>query len=138
MANGASLTSGIGSVNSMTLSGSQLTVNLTGVANAQQITLLLSGVNDGANTSKVGIPMSSLLGDTSDNGVVNASDLSQTKAQVGQTVTSANFRSDVNANGTINASDVSIVKSQLSTGIAEAAQEIQSSRFSKRDSNPTR
>jgi hypothetical protein len=49
---------------------------------------------------------------------VNASDLIQTKAQVGQIITASNFRSDVNANGTINASDVTAVKAQVGTGVA--------------------
>ncbi len=53
-----------------------------------------------------------LVGDTTGNGVVNASDVSQTKAESGHMVTNANARTDVTANGTINASDVSLVKSK--------------------------
>ena len=45
-------------------------------------------------------------GDTNANGVVNASDVGQTKSQSGQAVTSSNFRTDVTVNGTINASDL--------------------------------
>ena len=44
-----------------------------------------------------------LLADTTGNSTVNASDVSQTKAQVVQAVTSSNFRTDVNVSGTITA-----------------------------------
>ena len=56
------------------------------------------------------------MGDTNGNGVVNASDVSQTKSQSGQAVTSSNFRTDVAVNGTINASDIALVKSRSGTG----------------------
>ena len=56
--------------------------------------------------------MGGLAGDTNGNGSVNASDVSQTKAQSGVAVMASNFRTDVNSNGSINASDVSNVKSR--------------------------
>lgn len=40
--------------------------------------------------------MSVLLVETNGNGVVNASDISQTKSQSGHVATAANFRTDVN------------------------------------------
>ncbi len=40
-------TSGTGSVSSFSVSGSQVTVNLTGVTNVQRITVTLFNVNDG-------------------------------------------------------------------------------------------
>ncbi len=49
--------------------------------------------------------------------LVNASDVSQTKAQVGQLVTSSNFRTDINVSGTISASDVATVKSKIGTAV---------------------
>ena len=101
------MTTGTGSVSSFTVSGAQVTVNLIDVANAQTIIVTLFGVNDGTTTSNVSVPMGLLLGDTTGNGSVNASDVSQTKARSGQTVDATNFRSDVTVNGSINASDVS-------------------------------
>jgi len=54
----ASVTSGTGSVSSSNGSGTTtVTVNLTGVTNAQRITIMLSGVSDGTNTGELGIPM---------------------------------------------------------------------------------
>lgn len=113
----ASVTTGVGSVSSSTVSGSQVTVNLAGVTNAQRIVVTLSGVNDGTHTSSVTVPMRVLLGDTTGNGTVNASDVGQTKAQLGQPVTNSNFRNDPNVNGTINASDAALVKAQVGTSI---------------------
>jgi hypothetical protein len=57
------------------------------------------------------VSVSMLIGDVNGNGVVNATDVAQTKAQVGQPVTGSNFRTDVNASGIINGTDVAIVKS---------------------------
>ena len=112
---GASVTCGVGSVGSFSASGAEVTVNLTGVANAQRITVMLASVNDGTTIGDVAIPMGVLAGDTNGNGTVNAGDIGQTKAQSGQTVTGANFRTDVNANGSINAGDIGLVKAQSGT-----------------------
>ena len=113
----ASVTSGTGSVSSFTVSGSQVTVNLTGVTNAQRITVTLFNVNDGTHMGNVPVSMGVLVGDVNGNAVVNASDVSLTKSQVGQAVTNSNFREDVNANGTISATDVAIVKSDVGTSL---------------------
>ena len=61
-----------------------------------------------------------LVGDTSGNGAVNGTDVSQTKAVSGQTLSATNFRCDINANGTINASDLAIVKAQAGTSVISA------------------
>lgn len=120
---GASVTAGTGSVSNLSASGSEVTVNLTGVSNAQQIIVTLANVSDGATMNNVSIPMLLLLGDTNGNGIVNSSDVSQTKAEVGQPITSSNFRTDVNVSGTINATDLSVVKTQVGMGISGALEE---------------
>ena len=66
--------------------GTAVTVNLTGVSNAQTITITLVNVNDGGTTINVRAQMGILLGDTSGNGTVNATDVSQTKLKSGQAV----------------------------------------------------
>ncbi len=109
--------------------GNTMTVNLTGVTNAQLITVRLSGVTGaqglgvtlsnmtvGARLDDVTITMGVLAGDTTGNGTVTASDVSQVKLQSGQAVTGVNFREDVVVNGSITASDVSAVK--LNSGTA--------------------
>ena len=117
----ARVTSGTGNVSNRTIDADphNYVVNLTGVTSAQVITVTLTDVNDSTGNSSVSIPISMrmLLGDTNGNGSVNASDVSQTKSQIGEAITSSNFRNDVNANGTINATDVSIVKAQVGSSI---------------------
>ena len=118
---GASVTSGTGTVSShmSDTDAHHYIVNLTGVNNAQMITVTLSNVRDSSGNSRsaVPIPMGVLLGDTTGNGSVNSSDISQAKSQSGQAVTGANFRQDVTVNGSINSSDISLVKSQSGTGL---------------------
>jgi hypothetical protein len=93
--------------------------NLTSLPNAQYITATLSNVNDsdGNFSNSVSVIMGLLIGDTNGNGSVNASDITQTKIQSGQTATGSNFRTDVNVNGVINASDISSVKSRSGTAL---------------------
>jgi RHS repeat-associated protein len=118
----ASVFTGTGSIASTSLSGDakEVTVNLTGVSNAQTIVVKLSGVSDGTVTNDVLVGMSVLLGDTNGNGAVNSTDIAQTQQQTGQTITSANFREDVTANGAINSSDVATVQQQSGTAITTA------------------
>src|SRR6266446_562046 len=111
------VTSGRGSVSSFSVSGSQVTVNLTGVTNVQRITVTLHNVNDGTSTGDVPVSMGVLVGDVNGNAVVNASDVSLTKSQVGVAVGGSNFREDVNANGVINSVDVAQVKANVGTSL---------------------
>ena len=117
-ASGAAVTGGTGSVSSATGSGtSTLTVNLTGVTNIQVITVTLNGVSGGAGSGNIAISMGVLVGDTNNNGAVNAGDTAQTKGRSGQTTNGTNFRSDVNTDGIINAGDSSAVKSRSGTAL---------------------
>ena len=115
----AAVTSGTGSVAGTSSSSDhkQITVNLTGVTNAQTITLTLSGVNDGINTVNDSIRMGVLLGDVNGSGSVNASDVGETKLNVGRVLDSSNFRTDVDRSKSINSSDVSVVKSSSGTAL---------------------
>jgi hypothetical protein len=114
----ASVTAGTGSVSSSSGNGTTtVTVNLTGVTNAQNITVTLLGVNNGTSTGDVGVQMGVLVGDTNGNRAVNASDISQTKANSGQAVGASNFRTDFNLSGSINASDIGLVKSMSGTAL---------------------
>ena len=111
---GAAVTSGVATtVTPSSISTSVIAVDIAGVSDVQRITVTLLGVNDGTNTNDVAVRMGVLVGDTNGNGSVSASDISQTKAQSGQAVTAANFRTDVNVSGgTITSSDISLVKSK--------------------------
>jgi hypothetical protein len=111
------VTSGSGSVSSFSVSGSQVTVNLTGVTNVQTITVTLHNVNDGTSTGDVPVSIGVLVGDVNGNAAVNASDVALTKSQVGAAVSGSNFREDVNANGVINSVDVAQVKAEVGTAL---------------------
>jgi hypothetical protein len=116
----AAVSAGTGNVaGPPTFSGNTMTVDLTGVANAQVLTVTLSNVTDQFSQTlpNTNITAAFLVGDTNANGVVNAADVSQTKSQLGQAVTGSNFRTDINANGTINAADGAIVKANTGTSL---------------------
>jgi hypothetical protein len=114
---GVTVSSGTGTVQDFTVNGAVVTVNLTGVANAQRLVLDLAGVNDGTNIGDAFVAMNVLAGDTTGNGLVNSSDISQTQAQSGQVITSSNFREDVTANGALNSSDISLVQAKSGTAL---------------------
>jgi hypothetical protein len=100
-----------------TFSGNTMTINLTGVPNAQQITVSLTNVKDAFAQvlPSTSISMNVLLGDTTGNKAVTASDIAQVKAESGQPITPANFRIDVSLNGILNGSDLSMTKSASGT-----------------------
>src|SRR6202011_3232017 len=111
----ASVTQGVGTVSGPpTFSGNTMTVNLTSVADVQRITVTLTSVTDsfGQILPDTAVSANMLIGDTTGNRTVNASDIAQVKAQVGMPVTSANFREDLTVDGVINASDIGLVKSK--------------------------
>jgi hypothetical protein len=115
----ASVTSGAGKVASSGIAADrrQYIVNLTGVGNAQRITVTLTNVADsyGNSSATISGSMGILLGDTNGDGVVDLADADQTKAQSGKTITVTNFREDVTTDGVINGSDYSFVKSKAGT-----------------------
>ena len=119
---GAAISSGTGTVASSNIDSNDAhnyVVNLTGVTNAQRITVGLTNVTDsvGNFSRAVSAQMGVLVGDVNGNGLVNSTDASLTQAQSGQLVTSANFRMDINANGLITSTDASIVQAQSGTGL---------------------
>jgi serine protease AprX len=116
----AAVTSGVGTVSgSPVISGNTMTVNLTGVADVQRLAVTLQSVTD-TNAQVMpdsAVSVNFLAADTNGNKTVNAADVAQTKAQLGQVVTSSNFRNDVNADGSISATDSAIVKSKLGNSV---------------------
>ena len=117
---GASVTAGTGAVwGTPTFAGNSMTVELTGVTNAQRITVTLAGVTDSFAQvlPDTAVRVNILVGDTTGNKTVNSSDVSETKLQSGQNVSASNFREDVNANGQINGTDVSQVKLHVGSSI---------------------
>ena len=117
----SSITTSAGSVASSSNVGSVVTVNLTGVPNAQVTNVTLVGATVGGATADISVPLKVLIGDTTGNGLVNSSDISQTQSQSGQPVNGEegtdNFREDVTVNGAINSADISLVQSKSGTGL---------------------
>jgi hypothetical protein len=111
----ATVTAGRGTVDSYTVSGSTVTVNLKDISDAQTIVLTLTDVNDNTIRGSVSVPMDVLLGDVSGNRIVSNTDVAQIKAQVAAAITRNNFRNDLNANGIVSNTDVSIAKQNVGT-----------------------
>jgi len=107
---------GTATVGPISFSGNTMTAQLTGVTNAEVVTLRVQNIN-GDGQLHGDVPFGFLTGDTNGNRAVNAGDVSQTKARLGQTLDATNFRSDVNANGSINAGDASLVKANSGHGL---------------------
>jgi hypothetical protein len=116
----ASLTSGIGSVTgSPTFSNNTMTVNLTGVADVQNIAVTLNNVTDtfAQTLPDTAVSMNVLMADTTGNKGVTSTDLSQTKSQSGNPVDATNFREDVVTDGAINSTDIGAVKLHSGSGL---------------------
>lgn len=107
-----SVTSGTGTVSSYALSGSQATINLSGVTNAQRIAVTLSNVNDGTNTGNVAVPMGLLLGDVNSSRFVDSADIGLVQRQNSKPLSLSNFRMDVNSSGFIDSADVGVTQRQ--------------------------
>ena len=110
----AAVAAGTGSVSSAAVQNGNYVVNLTGVTNAQRITVTLTGVTDSAGNSlaSLSVTMGVLLGDTNASSRVDGSDVSLIRQQNFQTVSTSNFREDVNASNRIDGTDVSIARQQ--------------------------
>jgi predicted naringenin-chalcone synthase len=110
----AAVTEGTGTIaGSPTFSGNTMTVNLTGVPNAEQVRVTLGQVTDSfAQTyPDTVVTMKALFGDAGGNSAVSGTDVAQVKSEVGNPATATNFRADVTTEGAITSSDVAAVKS---------------------------
>jgi autotransporter-associated beta strand protein len=116
----ASVPPGEGSVlGNPTFSGNTMTVNLTGVTNAQYITVNLTNVTDstGDTLGAAAVTMGVLIGDVDANRVVDGNDVSAVQSHTRQSANASNFRDDLDANGVIDSNDVSTAQSHTRTGL---------------------
>jgi hypothetical protein len=114
---GATVTTGDGHVTTMSIDAADarvLTVNLTGVTNAQRIVVTLSDVSDSAGNSSPSLQatMDVLAGDTNGDRAVNSGDAVQVRNRAGQAAGASNARFDVNADGAINSGDAVFVRNR--------------------------
>src|SRR5256885_10837844 len=77
----AQVTSGTGSVSSVSVSGNEVTVNLTGVTNAQRLVVTLNGVTDANGSGAVPVNMAGVLGDKAAGGSGHSAGISPTKSR---------------------------------------------------------
>jgi hypothetical protein len=118
---GARVTSGSGAVSNGAIGSDahQYIVNLTGVRNAQVITVRLSNVTDSASnfSGAVSISMGVLVGDVNGSGLVDSGDVFVVSQQTGQSVGPTNFRDDVNGSGVIDSGDVFLTRQHTGTSL---------------------
>ena len=112
------VTEGTAAAGTPTFSGNQVTVPLTGVTDAQYVTLAVSNValaggGTGAGTVRIGF----LVGDVNQSRVVTVGDLAQVNAQLAQPVTAGNYLTDVNANGTLTVADKGLTNANLTRSL---------------------
>jgi hypothetical protein len=106
---------GTGSVASTSVSGNQVTVNLTNVSNAQTLTINLNGLSSGGDTGNIAWPMAVLLGDVNATRRTDAGDVTTVRNQTVSIPTSSTFRADVNVSGRIDAGDVTVTRNATVT-----------------------
>ena len=103
----AAITEGAAVAGGPTFSGNDMIVPLTGVLNAQYVTVTLSNVSssDGFSGGTGSVRLGLLQGDVDGSRVVTVLDLVHVNAQLGKTLTNANFINDVNQSGLITVLD---------------------------------
>ncbi|MBA3884034.1 MAG: hypothetical protein H0X73_15330 [Chthoniobacterales bacterium] len=97
----------------------QVTVNLTGVSNAQHLIVMLNGVRDSAGAVSNNLParMDVLRGDVNATGRTDSSDVTLVKQQNAKAPTQTTFRTDVNCSGRIDSSDVKVTQQASGTAL---------------------
>jgi len=113
----AAITEGAAVAGGPTFSGNDMIVPLTGVANAQYVTVTVSSVSssDGFSGGVGSVRLGLLQGDTNGSRIVTVLDLVHVNAQLGKTITNSNYIDDVNQSGIITVLDKVRVNSMLGT-----------------------
>ena len=112
------VTEGTATAGSLTFSGNDVIVPLTGVTDQQYVTISLTNVSSTVSTGGSGsIRLGFLVGDVNQNRVVTLADLGLVNAQLAQVVTAANYLKDVNASGTLTVADKGITNANLTRAL---------------------
>jgi hypothetical protein len=115
----ASVTSGNGSVNNVTFSGTDMIISLTGVTDQQRVTLTATNVA-GPNTQTLpsaAITLGFLIGDVNGDGAINVGDTILVRNNAGVTLDNTNFVWDVNRDGAVNSGDTIIVRNNAGNSL---------------------
>ena len=97
----ANVLAGTGTITSTTLNGMQCSVHVTDVAAQQTVVVSLRGVHDSKDYINVAMPINILVGDTTGNSAVNASDINQVKAASGSLIGPSNFKMTLHSMATL-------------------------------------
>jgi autotransporter-associated beta strand protein len=109
-------TGGVGNGGAVTVSGSNVTVPLTNVTNAQTIVVTLFSVNDGTNIGDVSVPLGVLLGDVNSSHRTDSGDVTAVRNHtVSPPTDDATARFDVNVSNRIDAGDVTATRNATVT-----------------------
>ena len=108
-------TTACGRVNSTTISGSTVTVELGHVTcDGSDITVTVPGVNGASGSVDASATMTLRTGDVNADGVVNNKDLKEIRMNVDRgLVNEDNFRDDITVDGKVNHGDTTLEKSKL-------------------------
>ena len=101
-------------------SGNTLTVRLTGVANAQELQVTVTGGGRGA-LAPVVVRLRTLEGDIDGDGTVSRQDVGAVTSRAPATADGFNFRADTDLNGSVSAADVNRTRSQVGQTVAGGA-----------------
>jgi len=115
----ATVTEGLATAGTPTFVGNNVVVPLTGVIDAQYVTIALTNVvaSDASTGGSGSVRVGFLAGDVNQNRVVTLADLGLVNAQLAQSVTLSNFLKDVNASGTLSLADKGITNSRLTKSL---------------------
>ena len=117
----ATIIEGTATAGAPTFSGNDMSVPLTGVANAQYVTVAVSGVTtSGGGTGGATIRIGFLAGDVNQSRVVAFADLGLVNAQLAQMLSATNFLKDVNASGTLTVADKGVTNTHLTQALLPA------------------
>ena len=110
---------GTASAGTPTFGANEMRVPLNGVANAQYVTVSVSGVvaADGGSGGSGSVRVGFLLGDVTQNRAVAVSDVAQVNAAIAQPVTASNFVKDLNASGTLTVADKGIANTRITKAL---------------------
>jgi len=104
-----------GTLGAVTMAGTDLTINLSGVADGACVTVTIDGITcdtGGTAAATHSVKVLSLYGDVNANKLVNVNDVNLMKSKSNLAVDATTAKYDLNVNGIINVNDVNICKSR--------------------------
>ena len=112
------VTEGTATIGAVTFSGNELMLPLSGVTDAQYVTVSVSNVSlAGGGTGAATVRIGFLMGDVNQNRVVTVGDVGMVNAQLSQPATGANYLTDVNASGSVTVGDKGAVNGSLTRSL---------------------